>query len=785
MWGNSGASGGDAAAPSGESLWGSSGGFGSFGGGDASGTASPFTFGGAAAATGESKLADAFGSGDGETSTPFATAKPVFGDALSNNTASPAAAKNVAADSPSRDTAGGETSHVDDSVFKLHGDATGLQQRVQIETGEEGSTIIFEARAKLRIFVESETYGDEVRTNVWKERGKGQLKLLRNEDGTSTLLMRQESTEKVVANYIIVTLCDTSAGNPKARTVAGMDTERAVGAERKMAKFAISFRLPETAAEFETAYNECEAANSARTASGGGAVADSDASSASTTAAFGGAAAKAPASSKAFGGGAPAPSQIKVNAFGSLATGSASSGDAPAFAFGLAPSAESVTPVSAAANPVFAFSVTPAATSGAATSGADAAASASPSRGGDTAGGETSHVDDSVFKLHGDATGLQQRVQIETGEEGSTIIFEARAKLRIFVESETYGDEVRTNVWKERGKGQLKLLRNEDGTSTLLMRQESTEKVVANYIIVTLCDTSAGNPKARTVAGMDTERAVGAERKMAKFAISFRLPETAAEFETAYNECEAANAARTARAASGGGAVVDSDASSASPALTFGGAVGAFGGAAAAAPGASPAAFAFDGTRTPVLGGAVAPAPVQMKVNAFASLATGFGGVTVAAPAFGGVTVAAPAGFGGVTVAAPAFGGAALASQASSSESSSAVCTCIVKMLAMKLKLSDRVTTFAEVRAHLHRKQPQGRAADRAPTPLMLCRVILAHFKNGLFTRDDIKEFLGGEAPEEWSARVGLGVGADFWAEARPLAQIALHALTAEDGQRI
>ena len=174
MWGNSGASGDDAATPSGGSLWGSGGGFGSFGGGDVSGTASPFTFGGMAAATGESKLADAFGSGGGEASTPFATAKPVFGDVPSTATDSPAAAKNVVADSPSRDgDVDGETSHVDDSVFKLHGDASGLQRRVQIETGEEGAEILFEARAKLRIFVESETYGDEVRSNFWKERGKG------------------------------------------------------------------------------------------------------------------------------------------------------------------------------------------------------------------------------------------------------------------------------------------------------------------------------------------------------------------------------------------------------------------------------------------------------------------------------------------------------------------------------------------------------------------------------------------------------------------------------------
>jgi hypothetical protein len=354
-----------------------------------------------------------------------------------------------------------------------------------------------------------------------------------------------------------------------------------------MAKFAISFGLPETASEFETKYNECEAANAAR-----------------------------------------------------LANGAAETAVAPA-------------------KPVFGAS--PAASS------AGAATSASPSRGGDTAGGETSHVDDSVFKLHGDASGLQRRVQIETGEEGSEVLFEARAKLRIFVESETYGDEERSNFWKERGKGQLKLLRNDDGTSTLLMRQESTEKVVANYIVVTTCAPAAGNPKARTVAGMDTERAVGAERKMAKFAISFGLPETASEFETKYNECEAANAARSASGASAASAAVAAPAKAAEAAPAF-----AFSAPAAAAPAPS----------TPFGGGA--PAPSQIKVNAFASLASG------SAPS----ASSAASGSGAVPCASPAA--------EASAYSDSVVRLCIVKMLAAKLELSDRVTTFAQVRVSVH-----------------------------------------------------------------------------------
>jgi hypothetical protein len=173
--------------------------------------------------------------------------------------------------------------------------------------------------------------------------------------------------------------------------------------------------------------------------------------------------------------------------------------------------------------------------------GGAAAARASPGKSGD---GETSHVDDSVFKLHGDASGLQQKIAVVTGEEGTEVLFEARSKLRIFIESETYGDEVRSNIWKERAKGQVKLLRQANGSCSLLMRQESTEKVVANFTVNFDCRPAVGNPKARTVMGMDSERAKGAAPELAKFAVSFKTAELADQFDAVYTECKAINAAR-------------------------------------------------------------------------------------------------------------------------------------------------------------------------------------------------------------------------------------------------
>jgi hypothetical protein len=72
---------------------------------------------------------------------------------------------------------------------------------VSTSTGEEYETISFNERSKMYIFYKEDKYGDEVRKNLWKERGKGQLKILQHKTtGKYRLLMRQEATKKVICN---------------------------------------------------------------------------------------------------------------------------------------------------------------------------------------------------------------------------------------------------------------------------------------------------------------------------------------------------------------------------------------------------------------------------------------------------------------------------------------------------------------------------------------------------------------------------------------------------------
>ncbi len=61
---------------------------------------------------------------------------------------------------------------------------------VQVKTGEDEEEELFKMRAKLFIFVKEDIYGGEKRENFWKERGLGNIKLLKNKEGKVRLLMR-------------------------------------------------------------------------------------------------------------------------------------------------------------------------------------------------------------------------------------------------------------------------------------------------------------------------------------------------------------------------------------------------------------------------------------------------------------------------------------------------------------------------------------------------------------------------------------------------------------------
>jgi Ran-binding protein 1 len=106
-----------------------------------------------------------------------------------------------------------------------------LTEKVETKTNEESEEQLFKMRAKLFKFVKD--------SNEWKERGTGDVRLLKHKDNQKTrLVMRRDKTLKVCANHYIVpemklapnvgsdrswvwnAAADVSEGEPEAVTLA-------------------------------------------------------------------------------------------------------------------------------------------------------------------------------------------------------------------------------------------------------------------------------------------------------------------------------------------------------------------------------------------------------------------------------------------------------------------------------------------------------------------------------------------------------------------------------------
>ena len=106
-----------------------------------------------------------------------------------------------------------------------------------VVTGEEEEELIFKAKARLFRF----------RDGQWKERGSGDLKLLRDKKTRQIrLLMRQDKTLKIVANHYLQDkpLCELApmAGQEKANLWVANDFSEGKSIQEK---FAVRFTTVE------------------------------------------------------------------------------------------------------------------------------------------------------------------------------------------------------------------------------------------------------------------------------------------------------------------------------------------------------------------------------------------------------------------------------------------------------------------------------------------------------------------------------------------------------------
>ncbi|TGZ32049.1 E3 SUMO-protein ligase RanBP2 [Temnothorax longispinosus] len=120
-----------------------------------------------------------------------------------------------------------------------------LPAKVKVTTGEEDEDTLYCGRAKLFRFVDKE----------WKERGVGDVKLLRNTEGKVRLLMRRDQILKICANHMLRPDMDLSpmTNNNKAWFWVANDF---ADEEVKLEKLCIRFKTVEEAMMFKEAFDQ-------------------------------------------------------------------------------------------------------------------------------------------------------------------------------------------------------------------------------------------------------------------------------------------------------------------------------------------------------------------------------------------------------------------------------------------------------------------------------------------------------------------------------------------------
>ncbi|XP_044284139.1 E3 SUMO-protein ligase RanBP2-like isoform X2 [Varanus komodoensis] len=125
-----------------------------------------------------------------------------------------------------------------------------MPEKVELVTGEEDETVLYSQRVKLFRF--------DAETSQWKERGVGNLKILKNEvNGKLRMLMRREQVLKVCANHWITTTMNLKplSGSDKAWMWLASDFS---DGDAKLEQLAAKFKTPEQAEEFKLKFEECQ-----------------------------------------------------------------------------------------------------------------------------------------------------------------------------------------------------------------------------------------------------------------------------------------------------------------------------------------------------------------------------------------------------------------------------------------------------------------------------------------------------------------------------------------------
>ncbi|XP_024214651.1 E3 SUMO-protein ligase RanBP2 isoform X2 [Halyomorpha halys] len=123
-----------------------------------------------------------------------------------------------------------------------------LPKEIEVSTGEEGEEILFEKKAKLFRFIDSE----------WKERGVGILKILKHKDtGKYRIVMRREQVHKICANHFLTPDLNLEPKTNADKAWVWVANDFA-DEEMRLEKFCAKFKTPEDSAEFKKVFDDAK-----------------------------------------------------------------------------------------------------------------------------------------------------------------------------------------------------------------------------------------------------------------------------------------------------------------------------------------------------------------------------------------------------------------------------------------------------------------------------------------------------------------------------------------------
>lgn len=128
-----------------------------------------------------------------------------------------------------------------------------------------------------------------------------------------------------------------------------------------------------------------------------------------------------------------------------------------------------------------------------------------------------------------------EEVKVTTMEEDEEVVFKMRAKLFRFIKE--------SNEWKERGTGDVRLLKHKVTTKTrLVMRRDKTHKVCANHLVTTDMQLTPNVGSDRSWVWNVAADVAEGEARQELLAIRFANSENANLFKDAFKVAQEGNA---------------------------------------------------------------------------------------------------------------------------------------------------------------------------------------------------------------------------------------------------